>query len=43
MARIDKYEMPDELYYTTDHAWVKVEGSRSLCQDFVGELPQNFL
>lgn len=28
MARIDKYEMPDELYYTTDHAWVKVEGNR---------------
>ena len=25
MAKIDKYEMPDELYYTTDHAWVKVE------------------
>ena len=28
MAKIDKYEMPDELYYTTDHAWVKVEGDR---------------
>lgn len=27
MARIDKYEMPDDLYYTTDHAWVKVEGN----------------
>ncbi len=28
MAKIDKYEMPDELYYTTDHAWVKVEGNQ---------------
>ncbi|MEN6350075.1 MAG: glycine cleavage system protein H [Syntrophomonas sp.] len=28
MAKIDKYEMPDELYYTTDHAWVQVEGNR---------------
>ncbi|MGB9791914.1 MAG: glycine cleavage system protein H [Thermacetogeniaceae bacterium] len=28
MAKIDKYEMPDDLYYTTDHAWVRVEGNR---------------
>lgn len=28
LAKVDKYEMPDDLYYTTDHAWVKVEGSR---------------
>lgn len=28
MAKIDKYEMPDDLYYTTDHAWVKVEGKQ---------------
>ncbi len=28
MAKIDRYEMPDDLYYTTDHAWVKAEGSR---------------
>ncbi|MBC7343231.1 MAG: glycine cleavage system protein H [Clostridia bacterium] len=28
MAKIDKYEMPDDLYYTRDHAWVKVEGNR---------------
>jgi len=28
MAKIDKYEMPDDLYYTTDHAWVKEEGNR---------------
>jgi glycine cleavage system H protein len=26
--RIDDYEFPDELYYTQDHAWVKVEGDR---------------
>jgi glycine cleavage system H protein len=26
MAKIDKYEVPDDLYYTTDHAWVKEEG-----------------
>ena len=28
MAKVDKYEMPDDLYYTTDHAWVKIEGSQ---------------
>ncbi|MGD0152284.1 MAG: glycine cleavage system protein H [Thermacetogeniaceae bacterium] len=28
MAKIDKYEMPDDLYYTTDYAWVRVEGNR---------------
>lgn len=28
MAKVDKYDMPDDLYYTTDHAWVKVEGSQ---------------
>lgn len=28
MATIDKYEMPDDLYYTSDHAWVKVEGNQ---------------
>lgn len=28
MAQVDKYEMPDDLYYTTDHAWVKVEGNQ---------------
>lgn len=26
MAKVDKYEMPDDLYYTTDHAWVREEG-----------------
>ncbi len=28
MAKIDRYDMPDELYYTTDHAWVREEGNR---------------
>jgi len=28
MAKVDKYEMPDDLYYTTDHAWVKIEGKQ---------------
>lgn len=28
MAMVDKYNMPDDLYYTTDHAWVKVEGNQ---------------
>ena len=40
MAKIDKYEMPDELYYTTDHAWVKVEGNctRIGISDFMQQL-----
>ena len=28
MAKVDKYEMPEDLYYTTDHAWVKIEGNQ---------------
>lgn len=28
MAKVDKYEMPEDLYYTKDHAWVKVEGNQ---------------
>ena len=28
MAKIDRYDMPDELNYTTDHAWVREEGKR---------------
>ncbi|HWQ75363.1 MAG TPA: glycine cleavage system protein H [Syntrophomonas sp.] len=28
MAKVDKYEVPDDLYYTTDHAWVKIEGQQ---------------
>ncbi len=26
--RVQDYEFPDELYYTEDHAWVRVEGDR---------------
>ena len=26
MAKIENYEMPDELYYHQEHAWVRVEG-----------------
>ena len=28
MSKVDKYEMPDDLFYTADHAWVKVEGHK---------------
>ena len=28
MAMIDKYEVPEDLYYTRDHAWVRIEGDR---------------
>ncbi|MBP1716615.1 MAG: gcvH3 [Deltaproteobacteria bacterium] len=28
VARVDKYEFPDDFYYTKDHAWVQVEGNR---------------
>jgi glycine cleavage system H protein len=28
MAEIKDYNMPDELYYHTEHAWVKVEGDK---------------
>jgi len=28
VARVDKYEVPDDFYYTRDHAWVHVEGNR---------------
>lgn len=27
MAIIEGYNLPDDLYYTSDHAWVKVEGN----------------
>lgn len=27
MAIIEGYNLPDDLYYTQDHAWVKVEGN----------------
>lgn len=44
MAKVDKYDMPDELYYTTDHAWVKVEnnqlriGITDFMQQLAGEI-----
>ena len=28
MAIIDKFEVPEDLYYTRDHAWVRIEGER---------------
>lgn len=28
MAMIENYNMPNELYYTRDHAWIKVEGDK---------------
>jgi glycine cleavage system H protein len=28
VARVEKYEVPEDLYYTKDHAWVQVEGNR---------------
>lgn len=27
MARVDKYDMPEDLYYTMDYAWARVEGN----------------
>jgi len=40
MAKIDNYEMPDDLYYTADHAWIKVEGKllRIGITDFMQQL-----
>ena len=26
MGKIEDYELPDDLYYTTEHTWAKVEG-----------------
>ncbi|HOE17094.1 MAG TPA: glycine cleavage system protein H [Syntrophorhabdaceae bacterium] len=28
MATIDSYNVPDDLYYTRDHAWVRIEGNQ---------------
>jgi glycine cleavage system H protein len=28
MATIDKFEVPEDLYYTRDHAWVRIEGEK---------------
>lgn len=43
MAKVDKYDMPDDLYYTTDHAWVKIEGQqvRVGVTDFMQQLAGN--
>ena len=40
MAKIDKYEVPEHLYYTTDHAWVKVQDNRIVIgiTDFMQQL-----
>lgn len=44
MAVIDKYEFPDELYYTPEHVWVRVDGDiaviglSSFGQDLAGEI-----
>jgi glycine cleavage system H protein len=27
MTRIDRFEFPDELYYTKEHVWARVEGT----------------
>jgi glycine cleavage system H protein len=28
MVMVDKYKVPEDLYYTRDHAWIKIEGNR---------------
>jgi glycine cleavage system H protein len=28
MAIIESYDVPEDLYYTRDHAWVRIEGNR---------------
>lgn len=28
MAMIESYDVPEDLYYTSDHAWVRVEDNR---------------
>ncbi len=44
MTTMDKYEFPDELYYTRDHVWTKVEGTKAtiglsqLGQDVAGSI-----
>ncbi len=45
MPVIEGYEMPDELYYTEDHAWLKVEednkvriGLSDFAQKLAGEI-----
>ncbi|MHA1754107.1 MAG: glycine cleavage system protein H [Candidatus Odinarchaeia archaeon] len=29
MVKVDKFELPDELYYNDDHVWVKIEDSKA--------------
>jgi glycine cleavage system H protein len=44
MTKIDQYELPDELYYTKEHVWARVEdgvatiGVSSFGQDLAGEI-----
>ena len=28
MAIVESYEVPEDLYYTRDHAWVRIEGNQ---------------
>lgn len=28
MVKVEEYDLPDELYYTSEHSWAKVEGDR---------------
>ena len=38
--KIDEYDMPDELYYHGEHAWVKIEGDTGIIgvNDFAQKL-----
>ena len=44
MTTIDKYNFPDELYYTEEHVWAKVDGNTvtigfsQLGQDIAGDI-----
>lgn len=44
MTTIDKYNFPDELYYTDEHVWAKVDGKTvtiglsQLGQDIAGDI-----
>lgn len=44
MTKIDQYEFPDELYYTQEHVWARVEdnvatiGVSHFGQDLAGEI-----
>ncbi len=30
MAKIDSWEFPDELYYTKEHVWTRVDGDTAI-------------